>query len=369
MKVCFFSPYLPDSSLGGGEAHLFAIARVIAKKHLVQIAISQQHFTSHAELVAKYERFLGASLEGITFVPTPLRSDASFCAKLWWTRQFDHLFYWTDGSLFFSLARTNNLHVQVPFTDQKSILDRVKLLSWQIINTNSEFTKKYIEANWQVAVTDVLHPSVELTELATNQKKEKVILHVGRFFRQLHAKRQDVLIALFKQLVNSHSEQLSGWKLVLIGAAEDPEYVSELKAAAAGYPIEFHHELKRGELLAWYKKAALYWHATGFGADLEAHPEKAEHFGISTAEALAAGAVPVVFRGGGQPEVLGSELLPLSWKTLSEAAEITLRLLSDDNWRQEMRTAAESQAAAFSTARFEQQVWEMLQRRNPDAAE
>jgi glycosyltransferase involved in cell wall biosynthesis len=368
MNVCLFSPYLPDSSLGGGEKHLFAMARVIAKKHGVSIAIREPYFTSHQELAEKYQRFLGEPLDGIQFVPTPLRTSASFFTKLWWTKQFDHLLYWSDGSLFFTLARTNNLHLQIPFTDTKSLLDRVKLMQWQVINTNSEFTKQVIERSWKVLVTDVVYPSVRIDELATSQDKEQVILHVGRFFKQLHAKRQDVLISLFKQMSDALPSLMKGWKLVLIGAAEDPEYVHELRAAAQGYPIELHHELDRSELITWYQKAALYWHATGFGIDLEAEPEKAEHFGISTVEAMAAGAVPVVFRGGGQVEILGKELLPLSWTTLHEASETSKRLISDEHWRFKQRTLAQQRAKFFASEEFEKRVCKMIDRTSSDLA-
>jgi hypothetical protein len=46
------------------------------------------------------------------------------------------------------------------------------------------------------------------------------------------------------------------------------------------------------------------WHATGYGFDAEQYPAKQEHFGMTTVEAMSAGAVPVVLNTGGQREIV-----------------------------------------------------------------
>ena len=58
------------------------------------------------------------------------------------------------------------------------------------------------------------------------------------------------------------------------------------------------------DILNEYKLAKIYWHASGFGEDLETHPEKAEHFGITTVEAMINGLVPIVIDAGGQKEIV-----------------------------------------------------------------
>lgn len=362
MKVCFFSPYLPDSSVGGGEKHLFDIALVAARKYQVYIAIKASSFADEAKIREKYEKFLGADLSHLNFVSTPLfDTQANFFQKLSWTKQFDYLFYWSDGSVFFSMAKINNLHLQIPFTDKKTLIDQLKLKTWQLKNANSEFTRKVIEKSWNTRVDFVHYPLVDTQELRTNQKKEKIILSVGRFFRQLHSKRQDVIVETFEKFVENYPKESSGYKLVLIGFVEDKDYFQEIKQKAMGLPVEFYHDLSRSDLINWYKKAKFYWHATGFGVDESEHPEKVEHFGITSIEAMAAGALPVLINKGGQREILQPDLEDLLWDKRSQAAQITARLISDEEYYESCRQKIAVLLQKFNRPAFEQRVWEMLE--------
>lgn len=365
MKICLYSPYVPKH-IGGGERYIFDVAITLAKHHQVFFAVSAGAFTSQQEIQAKYEQFLGESLAGITFVPTPISSNASFLTKLWWTKQWDALYYLTDGSLFFSLAKLNILHVQFPFRlNKRSLVEQLKLANWQVKNTNSTFTKSVIEPAWPVKVTVVHQPQIQQTltdeELAKLlPKKQKIIINVGRFFKQLHSKRQDVMVTFFKKLVAKYPNDLKGWKLVLIGSVEDERYATEVAQAAKGLPIEIVHSVSRTELFDWYSKASIYWHATGYEIDQEQEPEKVEHFGISTGEAMSFGCAPVVINKGGQPEVLGSELQSLLWNSQSECVEITHDLITHPKKLAEAQRQAHQSIQRFSPALFAKKLDEML---------
>ncbi len=355
MKLCFYSPYLPHS-FGGGEKHLLDVAVVAARNHQVFIAISGTHSPEKlAAYKTQYEAFYGSSLEQLTFISSPLGGKRAL-EKLWWTKKFDGLYYVTDGSLFFSLARYNFLHIQIPFTHKLSKTAQIKLLNWTHINTNSEFTKEVIEQNWHCNVTEVIHPSVDSADLATTQDKEKIILSVGRFFRQLHSKRQDILVEIFTQLLEKYPQELRGWKLVLIGSIEDQTYFDAIKTASAGKPITILANLSREELIAYYKKAALYWHAAGFEVDATIHPESVEHFGITTLEAMAAGAVPLVVAQGGQKEVLGDLQAELGWDTTESCVEKTIHSIRNPEIMKKLRIAVAEQAQQFDQAQFSKQV-------------
>src|SRR5439155_7945483 len=92
--------------------------------------------------------------------------------------------------------------------------------------------------------------------------------------------------------------------------------------------------LDRGSLRDLFERARIFWHATGFGDDTEARPELAEHFGMATVEAMAAGCVPVVIDKGGQREVVVHGETGFRWSTIEELKDYTLRLVNDEPlWR------------------------------------
>lgn len=364
MKICFYSPYLP-MHFGGGEKHFFDVASTVAKKNNVFIAIDNFNEQDFLKVKAKYEKFLNYSLDNLKFIASPMRN-TNFLTKLIWTKQFDYLYYVTDGSLFFSLAKTNNLHIQIPFNAKKnSLIDRLKLINWQIKNTNSKFTEDVIEKNWRTKIDFVHFPKVSLKEIGvnikdSNFKKERIILNVGRFFKQLHSKRQDILVSIFKKLREENPILLSGWKLVFIGKIEDKDYFEEIKEMSKGLPVEFYENLSRSELINYYQRSKIYWHATGFGVNDILNPEKLEHFGISTIEAMAAECIPIVYGKGGQIEIMGDELSNLLWQTKVECIELTKNIISNTSGNEKLIDKITKRAEKFDERYFEKILWEMF---------
>lgn len=364
MKIAFFSPYLPKHT-GGGEKYLFDCAQILLEAgHQVFMAISSpQPLTSEEveQIRSKYSRFLNADLSKLNFIACPIYTSAGFFKKLWWTKQFDVLYYQTDGSLFFSLAKKNILHIQVPLPIQKkTLLERLKLKNWQVKNSNSEFTKFYIEKFWQTNIDYVHQPYVAAAEFSAQLKKEKIILSVGRFFCQLHSKRQDILVEFFKDLLNREPKLSQGWKLVLLGKKEDAEFAKKIADSIGDLPVEIYHHLDRAALIDFYQKASLYWHAAGFGIDENSHPEKVEHFGIATLEAMAAGAVPVVINKGGQKEILGSELADCLWESQADCLAKTIDLMQDANKLQRLSKLAKQRSLLFNKEKFKKILLKMI---------
>jgi len=363
MKIAFYSPYVPDH-FGGGEKYLFDTACVYATKHEVTIAICADRVHEDLESIRKkYEKFLGRQLDGIQFVVTPLGTNGQRLRKLWWTRQYDLLYYVTDGSAFFSLAGKNIMHIQVPLTlPPRAGRDKAKFRRFDVINTNSLFTKKVVEKYWGIHVDLVCHPGVDVAAL--QQKvcpKEKIILSVGRFFDQLHTKNQDVMVQMWQRLVEKNPELAAGWRLVLIGSVESKEYLRRVQELAAGLPVDIITDASRTKLLDYYARASIYWHATGCNQDENAHPEQMEHFGIATVEAMAAGCVPIVVAKGGQKEILGNKLRELGWKNEAECLRLTKKFMKNDKLVAEYGALVRERAEKFNLEEFTKKCWQMLE--------
>jgi hypothetical protein len=324
LKIGLYSPYW--STLGGGEKYMLDIARCFPNEEII-IFGADDDFRIKAK-----ERF-NFSHQQVSFVKDIKNDNGKLIKEKF--KKLDIFFYQCDGSLFFPTAKKNILLIQSPVhSPNGSLKNKIKLRFWQKIVCNSVFTANYVKRKTDITPR-ILNPSIEPI---TSLKKENMILSVGRFFPHLHSKKQEVLIDVYKELYNSvlcHSSPSfggtgSGWNLILVGsvANSDMEYFNKLKEQAKGYPIEFCENASFEQIKELYGKAKIFWHAAGFGEDLNLHPERAEHFGISTVEAISAGCYPLVFKGGGQIEIIGDNP-EFYWETKEELADKTKKIIND----------------------------------------
>ena len=223
---------------------------------------------------------------------------------------------------------------------------------------NSRFTKKFIDQEFGVNSV-VLYPPVDVEKFQPKQK-ENIILAVGRFEETMQAKRQDVLIRAFIEMI---SRGLRGWKLVLIGgslqAPEKNQYLRELKQMAEGYPIEFLVNAPFEVLKGYYQKAKIFWHAAGFGIDEEKEPYRVEHFGITTVEAMAAGCVPVVIDKGGLREIVRRGAGE-RWKSVKELIVFSLKLVNNEIRLMNYSVRAQERAQLFAKKNFCYQLRKLI---------
>lgn len=229
--------------------------------------------------------------------------------------------------------------------------------SYDALVANSVFTSGWVERLWD-RPSAVLHPPVSLR---TPGRKQNVILSVGRFFPRDrgHSKKQLELVRAFRQLVDGG---LRDWTLHLAGgcAPAGRAYLDAVRADAEGYPVELHPDLSGTELDALYARASVYWHAAGLGEDEQRHPERLEHFGISTVEAMSAGAVPVVIGRGGLVETVRDGVDGFVFADVDGLVERTRRLVDDPALRAKMAASAGRRAEEFSLPAFDQRLHALL---------
>lgn len=224
------------------------------------------------------------------------------------------------------------------------------LESYDRVVANSAFTRDWIKRWWHLD-TAILNPPVTLQPALG---KQPIILHVGRFFaaEHGHSKKQLELVRAFRALVARG--RVDGWELHLVGGCSiaDRPYLDKVQAEAEGLPVVFHVDASGAELRRLYGEASIYWHATGLGEDEEAAPDRFEHFGITTVEAMSAGAVPVVIAKAGQLEVVEHAVSGFHFDSLAQLERFTERLVADDELRADMAAAAAARAEYFGTEAF-----------------
>lgn len=241
--------------------------------------------------------------------------------------------------------------------------------SYDVITANSHYTKEWIQRRWG-RDAEVVYSACDA--VGAGDVKEKAILHVGRFSGddgpEVHHKRQDFLLEAFRALESMRRE---GWRLHFAGSVLSNEsskgFAARLMETARGLPVSFHFNADLETLRGLYRRAAIYWHATGYGFDVEEYPAKQEHFGMTTVEAMSAGAVPVVLNSGGQREIVTHGSDGFLWEDLGGLSDYTLRLARDEPLRAEMSTRAHLSSARFSRTKFTESVNRIVERLAFDA--
>ncbi|MEX2007767.1 MAG: glycosyltransferase [Candidatus Levyibacteriota bacterium] len=351
MKVGIYDPYLDD--LGGGEKYITSIAECLSEDNNVTI------FWDNEEDFKKLKHRFSLGLSKVKLSKNIFSKDVGFLKRLNESKKYDLLFVLSDGSIPF-VASKLYVHIQQPLPFVRaSVKAKLKIRRVAEFIYNSKFTKSYADKTFGVKGV-VLYPPVEVK--TKDVKKENIVLTVGKFrYKNIPLddfKKQTVMIGAFKNMVE---EGLRGWKLVIVTGCtkkDEPE-LDRIKKTAKGYPIEFLINQESNELWDIYSRSKIYWHAAGYGENLNEHPEYAEHFGISTVEAMGAGAVPIVINAGGQKEIVekGSGFL---WDTLEELKNRTEELVKDKILLERMSESAQRRAKFFSGERFCKELREII---------
>lgn len=146
-----------------------------------------------------------------------------------------------------------------------------------VIVANSTLTKERIKKFYD-RDAEVIHPPVDV-ERFTPPKEAPARKGFVSLGRQVHYMRRDIAIDACRQL---------GLLLRVIGRGPEHEYLRSL----AGHTIEFYDDLSDEEV------AEALWHAEGLISC------GIEDFGLTAAEALAAGCPVIALKGGGVEDIV-----------------------------------------------------------------
>ncbi len=352
MSIGIYDPYL--NTLGGGEKYMLTAASCLSQKHSVDVFWDNQN-----DLNRGSDRF-DIDLSKVRRVSNVFNAHHSAIQKILQTSKYDAIFYLSDGSIPFVGSKKLFIHFQFPveWVHTSSINYKVKLSRVSSIICNSEFTKRYIDKKFRVS-SIVLYPPIEIQKFRQPQQKTNTILTVGRYGKLPDGtdyKKQSLLIQAFKKFYKN--PKMKNWKLIIVTSFldRDSQYISDLEKTTHDFPIEILKNVPNKKIIDLYKQSTIYWHASGFGEDLEKNPDRAEHFGISTVEAMAAGAVPVVIQAGGQTEIVTNGVNGFLWNTEEELLKKTEEIIENENLRKSLSKNAQEKAQDFSSERFAKEL-------------
>ncbi|MEK7090931.1 MAG: glycosyltransferase [Patescibacteria group bacterium] len=346
MKAAIYDPYL--DTLGGGEKYSASVAKLLEDLgYEVDFwwpqDMTKKLFNRFAVHLAK-PRFLDFS---------PIKT--SLIDRLFTSAQYDLVFWVSDGSIPVSLAKKTIIHMQIPAHWQGcgTLANQVKIRFYTVA-CNSKFTKSVVDRVYRIN-SHVVYPPVAV-ELFQPLPKQNLIVGIGRLAHGLHSKRQDILIKAFSRLL----PLLPDWRLVLAGGSKDLELLKNYRDLIRKLPIEIIPNPSLEKIKQLLGTAKFFWSATGFGVNPIAHPERMEHFGITTVEAMAAGAIPLVTNSGGHLETVVPGQSGYLWNSIDQLVKYTVSLSKDEIKLNKMASQAQARSKLFSTAVFNSEFSKLI---------
>ncbi|MBO0727851.1 MAG: glycosyltransferase family 4 protein [Acidimicrobiaceae bacterium] len=400
LSIGIYSPFF-GTTIGGGEKYLGVTAE----------AVRDGFPDADLEIMApkrvdvgRYERMLGLDLRGIRIrannpgpsrlkrrlarIPTlRLYRDLVVSAQaVPETARYDLFISMVYVLPAFSRARRGVILCQFPYERRLKLVDSPRfggplfdlysrpywalrhhlfageIDAFQQIICQSDYVRRWVRNIWH-RDSMVINPPIDVpVDEPRWDRKQNIILSVGRFFAGGHSKRHDVMVRAFREMYDAgHTD----WELHLVGSvqmdkSDDCEYFAEVVSLTSGYPIRLHVDVPGEQVEDLYRRASIYWHAAGYGVDEERHPSQLEHFGMTTAEAMGHGVTPVAIARGGQPEVVQDGVNGYLWRTTDELKGRTIELMQSHELRRRLGDEARRSVARFSRQRFKEKMIEAL---------
>lgn len=238
-----------------------------------------------------------------------------------------------------------------------------------IVLSNSKYTSGWINKIYGNEINPhILYPPIIAAKpLYAKPVKKNNIIAVGRFFTGDHSKKQLELIKFFKQMYDRYPEARS-YTLHLCGGTHkeirNQEYLNSCYLSAEGYPIQIHPNIKFDDLRELYADSKIFWHGAGLYENQQLNPDKFEHLGFTTIEAMASGCVPIVIGIAGQLEVVNDSKNGYLWTSGDELLAKTRKVMQNETLWKTLSDGAIQRASDFSYKNFENNVFSVFNKLN-----
>lgn len=213
----------------------------------------------------------------------------------------------------------------------------------RLVLTNSSWTANKVKEVYGVEA-HVLYPPADVNYFAYDGRpKGKVIVTVSRITPEK---------GLWK--LPRVASQLPDYEWYLVGtAAAKSGALARIKEEIARSGADNFHIITnapRNELRELLLRASFY-----------VHPPFAEHFGIAVVEAMAAGAIPIVYRDGGAwTDIVSPISEELGYSNPEEIPSIIRKLEANEALMEELRKKAIERSREFSSEAFRRKFSEII---------
>lgn len=220
-----------------------------------------------------------------------------------------------------SNAHRNIHYLHFPWTKNEAISSFMFDLytsNNDIFIANSNYTYGWAQKYLNPKKIITIEPPVNLIKKVKIRAKKNVIISAGRISTE---KNLGVLIDAFIAFSKNNKD----WEYIIVGSKNpnNENYFNQLTKQAIGYPITFHTNQSKDEYNELLRQSTIFWHAMGFGTISIEKPENAEHFGITTIEAMSHGCIPIVFDVGGPADVVRKHSCGYVWSNINELLACT----------------------------------------------
>lgn len=359
-------------NFGGGEKYVSILAEALSTKADVTLISTSQEVTKN-----KLEQYFNVDLSKVLFRYAKNNHDVSEFTKNYYTficlSNFTSVKSYAEKKVQLLQIPYNRINIKSIFSKavklkiRESVKDCYRLILLSStkkadrVITNSRFVYDFLNSNFNIK-SQILYPPID--DFLENQSiKKNIIISVGRIFSGLYNdKRYDIMIQSFRELCKNTQHD---WEYHIFGSLLNDDksikYFNSLQQMSEGLPVYFHPNEPYYKLKEWYNKATLFWHAAGFGVDEQKAPEKVEHFGMTTVEAMSAKCIPVVINRGGQKEIIAHGINGFLWDTKDELVNITCQIFNKQININDIQQNARVRYRQFSRDAFFNRVHELFE--------